>query len=235
MRSIKFLWLLVVTLLFIQFGSNVVYAILIYDSNYIWYSSGGTRVTPVGGEEWTVGDVNGDGWYQLTEKVFAWDATEALKAPSGTPEGSYRYQYSLTRIGALLGAPEVFDVHIDNLYGVEGIGQVPWPMNMFWHPDWSGYTAPPEWSWSTPPPGDPYSAPANGEGLMIQFQIWTPAPRGYVSGYVTTIDPNNNTGRIPVVGENWVISGPVPEPGTLLLLGSGLLGLAGYAWKRKKS
>ena len=38
----------------------------------------------------------------------------------------------------------------------------------------------------------------------------------------------------PIIGA-WVIARPIPEPATMLLLGSGLIGLAGFRRKFRKS
>ncbi len=70
--------------------------------------------------------------------------------------------------------------------------------------------------------GTSYSFPAT--------TIFAGASATQYAGFCVESTTAGRTGSV----ENFVVSGPVPEPSTLLLLATGLLGLLAYAWRKRK-
>ena len=185
------------------------YIISPIDANYHWYTSGGTKCIETG-QTW--GDVSGIPFFKVQE---LWVPRELrLNATDHPGMGMFKYD-----IHALNETP-LYDFKVQNVLSYIAPTRPPTVNNITWTEAHSSAY----WYWST------IDANAAIDGDQDYIRIFTNAPRGYVRGSVSTYD-----GRQHPTYAQGMLSGPVPEPSSMLLLGMGILGLFGLGRKKIKA
>lgn len=187
----------------------------IIDVNYFWHTTGGTTaVTPLGGILWTSGDVTGPAEFKVEE---LWTSGDERGGATYFP-GHGEFKYDIHRFIPPEPGNNIYDWRVSNPYHVGYLGTRSTGTSSTWS---TGHTAD-YWYWYTT------TTPIDGEPGY--FFIYTDAPRGIVTGHAS--DYTAAGGH--TVFTSGLVSGPIPEPTSLLLLGSGLLGVALLGVRKRK-
>jgi len=143
--------------------------------------------------------------------------------------GNYYYLYNVGNFTSV----DIYDFHVQN----GGPGGQAWVLLVSYPSLWMGWNNPGKIDWDT------NSAPVFD--LFGNYQSQGAIPTGFaLNSFTVTVKPEAHPYHGTVLG--WVtdingkiiakgdVSGITPEPGTLLLLGFGIAGIAVYGWRRKK-
>ncbi len=175
-----------------------------------FFSTGGTQVTcAIGCTSFNVGNTSGDILWEVVEKVFL-DST--------TQQTIFTYTVTNDNVSSPITSFAVF------ANGVSAPSSTA-PSN------WSFFQLSGFWIWFTNTSGAGISSgppPTSLDSMSVTLPGAVP-----VTFSPTAIDTGSE--HTILTGANWVASSPVPEPGTLALLGTGLASIAGLLRRKLTS
>ena len=146
----------------------------------------------------------------LSAGAMAAPEFELVAGPLDLGNGEYEFQYKLTNFG---GAVPIYDFEFD--YSIAAAWIRVESDNGGWN--WDGPLA----AWQTE------TAPCVVDSELYGFHIYAGGPQYYMSP-ITFTDQSHSAFA---TGEALL---PVPEPGSLLALGSGLIAMAGMILRKRK-